>query len=329
MEFYVGTLTREGGAGILRCSLSGNKLECLSVIDGLTDPNYLILHPGRQRLYAVSSDAEGTDTKGCVNEYDLTGKAPLLISRQTTFGNAPCHLTVSPDRRFLYCANYGTGSLAVFPAEDKLRPAVQVIQHQGSGPNIVRQAGPHVHQVCFIPDTQYLCACDLGTDHIEVYTADIQTGRLTHHSSLHLHGGPRHLLFADNTLGYLCHELSSEVTVLSVQNGILSARQTLSALPENVPNTSAAIRISADHRHLYVSNRGHGSIAIYNILENGQLIPVRWFMEAGSYPRDFALLKDGRILVADQRAGVRLLDAQGRMIHFLSHVGAVCICCNN
>ncbi len=37
------------------------------------------------------------------------------------------------------------------------------------------------------------------------------------------------------------------------------------------------------------------------------------------------LLKDGRILVADQRAGVRLLDRQGRMIDSLPHVGAVCI----
>ena len=88
---------------------------------------------------------------------------------------------------------------------------------------------------------------------------------------------------------------------------------------------SAAIRMSEDHRQLYLSNRGHGSIAVYSILQDGSLTPSGWFMEAGSFPCDFILLKDGRILVADQRAGVRLLDGQGRMIDFLPHVGAVCI----
>ena len=152
-----------------------------------------------------------------------------------------------------------------------------------------------------------------------------QSVRITHHSALRLHGEPRQLLFADGGLGYLCHELSSEVTVLNAQDGVLTARQTLSALPEKVPNTSAAIRMSEDHWQLYVSNRGHGSIAVYSILQDGSLTPSGWCMETGSFPCDFILLKDGRMLVADQRAGVRLLDGQGRMIDFLPHVGAVCI----
>ena len=321
MEFFVGTLTREGGKGLLRCNLEEEKIVELEALS-LTDPSYLIKVDGR--VFSTSSDIEGKFSS-CVNEISTDGKMKV-IARSAVGGNIPCFLCPSPDYRFLYCANYGTGSISVFPVEGRLRECIQLVEHSGSGPHPTRQQGPHVHQVLFIPGTQYLCACDLGTDCIEVYEASVQTGMLAHHSTLHLHGGPRHLVFADDTLGYVCHELSNEVTVLRAEDGRLSACQTLSTLPEKMSNTASAIRLAPDQKRLYVSNRGHGSIAIYDVLADNKL-HLAGFWAAGIFPRDFVLLKDGRILVADQRAGIRLLGKDGAKIALCEHLGAVCICC--
>ena len=320
MEFFVGTLTREGGAGVLRCMLRGNGIQLKERLF-LTDPNYLIRMGSR--IFCVSSDAEDP-MKGCVNEILPEGKMKR-IARQATAGSGPCFLCPSPDGRFLYCANYGTGSIAVFPLENGLGPRIQLLQHAGHGPHPIRQAGPHVHQVLFIPHTQYLCACDLGTDCIAVYRAEEHTGLLSPHSSVYLHGGPRHLVFLNETQGYVCHELSNEVTALHIEDGVLTPAQTLGTLPEAIPNTAGAIRLSPNGKKLYVSNRGHGSLAMYDVLSNGSL-QARGFLRAGCFPRDFVILEDGRLLLADQRSGIRLIDPQGRETAFLPHAGAVCVC---
>lgn len=321
MEFFVGTLTREGGKGLLRCLLDGEKILEQDALF-LTDPNYLIEVDGR--IFVVSSDLEG-DLRGCVSEIRKEGSMQVL-AQHATGGNAPCFLCPSPDHRFLYCANYATGSIAVFPTEGTLGERIQLVEHSGHGPHPTRQQGPHVHQVLFIPGTQYLCACDLGTDCICVYHADLQSGMLSLHSVLPLHGGPRHLVFQNDQLGYVCHELSSEVTVLDIHNGVLCARQTLSTLPEDVNNLVAAIRLSPDGKKLYVSNRGHGSIAVYAVSEDGSLQPAR-HLDAGHYPRDFVVLADERMMVADQHAGIRLLSKTGKQLCLKEHMAAVCVCC--
>ena len=91
----------------------------------------------------------------------------------------------------------------------------------------------------------------------------------------------------------------------------------------------AAIRIFNDR--LYVSNRGHNSIAEYRLLENGLLERVRIFTVFGDFPRDFVVLDDGRILVANQESGdIRLLDPANNAIRQIGAPlpigGAVCIC---
>ena len=326
MEFYAGTLTREGGEGILRICVSGGLIERTHLIGGLTDPNYLILSPDGKRLYAVSSDAESADCRGCVNEFDLTRPDTPLISRQPTHGTAPCHLTLSPDGRYLYCANYGTGSLVVFPAADGLRPSVLLLRHTGTGPDPVRQAGPHVHQVYFLSE-RLLCAADLGSDALWLYPVSPQDGLPGAPERILLSGGPRHIVRGRGGAVYLAHELSSEVTVLKRDGDTLFPVQTLSTLPDGCAerNLAAAIRLSADGRTLYVSNRGHGSIAAFSVGATG-LLTQKGHIPAGEYPRDFLPLPQGGFLVADQHSGILLIDKEGRVQSRLEQKGAVCVC---
>ena len=89
-------------------------------------------------------------------------------------------------------------------------------------------------------------------------------------------------------------------------SGILTAGQTISTLPSEWQGTSYAadLQMSPDGRFLYVSNRGHDSLAIVAVegdpgtMEVQEFVPVR-----GRWPRQFRLSPDGRfLLVANQES---------------------------
>ena len=323
MLFYAGTLTREGGEGILTCRLTEDGIEKISCYTDTKDPNYLIWSGKNNCLYATGSDAD-EELRGTVSAFRPEEGQLCLISRHKTGGNGPCFLEESADGRYVYVPNYATGSVCVMPA---MGARVQIAVHSGSGPDPVRQTGSHPHQAVFVPGTDRLLVSDLGTDEIWIYRADREKGLLEPAGRFRLSGGPRHIAFGKPGYAYLAHELSSEVTVLRIRGDEIAPVQTLSTLPAGaeMPNTAAAVRVSPDGRRLYVSNRGHGSVAVFDILKDGGLRAVK-HIPAGVYPRDFQLLPDGSILAADQRAGVRWIDCDGREKAFLPEIGAVCIC---
>lgn len=326
MKFYTGTW--HSGSGIAVCELEENRIRMTEMIEDAADPDFIIVSKDKTRMFVSGMDMKDLPLKGSVTEYDITDRHPVMTARHATQGDDTCHLELDAAEKHLYLANYGTGSVACFPAEGNLAPLCGLTQHSGSGPHPTRQESAHVHQCLFIPGTGLLAVCDLGTDDIITYRADAETGALQEHSRTHVHGGPRHIAFGANGLAYLAHELSNEVSVLRVEDGVFTPLQTLSTLPEGFDgaNTVAAIRIREDGKKLFVSNRGHGSLAQYAIGEDG-LLTFERHLFAGIFPRDFVQLPDRRFLIADQKAGVYLLDEDGNQLDFLPLPGAVCICC--
>jgi 6-phosphogluconolactonase len=61
------------------------------------------------------------------------------------------------------------------------------------------------------------------------------------------------------------------------------------------------IKLSPDARFLYVSNRGDNSLAIFKVLEDGQLERIDIVSTEGKFPRHFALTPCGNaVIVANQ-----------------------------
>ena len=115
--------------------------------------------------------------------------------------------------------------------------------------------------------------------------------------------GPRHLEFHPNgKVVYVIHELGAHISVFDFddQNGNLSEIQTISTLPSNYDQKSCAdIHISPDGKYLYGSNRGHDSLAIYKVLENGRKLENIDFQSTlGKTPRNFAIDPNGNFLLA-------------------------------
>lgn len=331
MRFFVGTYTKLGGPGLCACSLKGDTLTQLSCTDELQNPTYEILSPDKTRLYAVSSPPNG----GRAAAFDVIGGNLRLLSVQVTGGDDPAHAVLSGDGRFLYTANYLGGSISVFPVSNNgLLPRIQLLQHTGEGLDKDRQSSPHVHQVTFIPGTNYLAAVDLGIDAVVVYKQDCDTGLLCEASRWQAQPGfgPRHLVYGREGMAYLAHELTNKISVLQWDGNNFLELQILSTLPENYleTNTTAAIRVSPDLSRLFVSNRGHDSLACYEIDANGLLRLLSIAPTGGECPRDFMPVDDHRVLIAHQGGDVSLCrwtpENTLTLIAKLPIAGAVCIC---
>ena len=73
---------------------------------------------------------------------------------------------------------------------------------------------------------------------------------------------------------YAANELDNTVTLYDYDavQGNMTERQSISTLPSDSPESTVAdIHISATGKRVYVSNRGHDSIAVYDMDSDGNL----------------------------------------------------------
>jgi 6-phosphogluconolactonase len=223
---------------------------------------------------------------------------------------------VSVDRSgsVVLVANYASGTVAVLPIEagGALGHATQVIQHRGSGPNAARQEGPHAHCILAHPSNRFALAADLGMDRVLLYRLDVENRSLLHADGdavMRPGTGPRHLAFHPSLpLVFVSGELDSTVTALhcDAESGAMSTLQTVSTLPAGWTgaNFPADIHVAPSGRTLYVSNRGHDSIAVLSVAPaTGALALEQVVSTGGAWPRNFSLDPRGRwLLVANQRS---------------------------
>ncbi len=310
----VGTSTGDPEKGIYGMAYNGvpEKDGKFTLIQKAMNPSYIILGPDATRVYAVlETDRREEGQGGGVASYQVDPKtgALTLTSEQLTLGRGPCYLTVDRNSHVLYTANYNDGTVSTFRlAEDgSILPLNALFLHHG-------EAGerPHAHCAAFSPDNARLWVCDLGLDTLMCYYWDEKTSTLMLDQELTLPlekgKGPRHILFhKSNGFAYVIDELASRINALAwdAKTGSLTLKQTLSLLPEDYTgrNGAAALRMSADGRFLYCSNRGHESIAVFAIGEDGLLTLVQIAPCGGAFPRDIDLDPTGRYMfVANQRS---------------------------
>ncbi len=280
---YVGTYTegtRSEGLYLLRLDRRSGKLQRIGSVDAGPNPSFLAIHPNRRVLYAVNELEQGA-----VKAFAIAKDTAALtrLNEQPSEGGAPCYVSLDRSGSVVLVANYGAGSIALLPvgANGALGPAAQVVRHTGKGPNAERQAAPHAH--CILPDlsNRFVLAADLGADR-------------AFHPTLPL-------VFAAN-------ELDSTVATLrfDAERGALSPLDTLSTVPAGWTGTNypADIHVAANGRTLYVSNRGHNSMAVFSVAEStGALALDQTISTEGDWPRNFSLDPTGRwLLVANQRS---------------------------
>jgi 6-phosphogluconolactonase len=290
---------------------SSGKLMLEGVVKGVRNPSFLEINPRTDFLYAVNEVGSFDDQPGggvSAFSINLTSGEFSLLNEQSSHGKDPCYISIEQTGRFALVANYTSGNIAMFPiqTDGRLDPVTQVIQHAGSSVHPERQTGPHAH--CILPDppNRFAIAMDLGLDKLLIYKMDLENGRLHKQAEVKIQAGagPRHLTFHPNgQYAYLINELNS--TLISYryhsQTGTFEELQTVPTLPQDFKgrNLCADVHVSPDGKHLYASNRGHDSIALFLIDENnGKLTYQNHTSTEGGEPRNFAIDPSGAFLLA-------------------------------
>ena len=305
---FAGTYTRNGSKGIyaFRFQTTNGKMTPLGVAAETPSPSFLVESANHRFLYAVNESRDNTVTAFAIDA--KTGKLTFL-NKVPSGGDGACHLAIDKTGKWMGVANYGSGHLALMPvgADGKLGEAVKIEKNEGSNAT-PRQKGPHAHEVVFSPDNKFLLYADLGADKIFVYKFDAAKGTLTANDppfgKVAPGAGVRHFAFHPNgKIVYAINEIGSTVTTFRYDpaKGSLEELQTISTLPEGFKGNSSTAEIAVNKAGtvVYGSNRGHDSIAVFNVdPQKFTLTAVGQVPTLGKTPRNFALDPTGAWLLA-------------------------------
>ena len=308
---YVGCRTsrernaRGDGIRVYAIDPDGHRWTPIQLVGDLVNPSFLALNHRGEVLYAVHGDGS------TVSSFALDARVGTLtrINTRPSGGTNPVHLAVDPTDRHLLIANYASGNVAVLTIQPDggLAPVKAVVGLPGaSGPHRVEQTSSHPHEVAFDPAGTFVVVPDKGLDRIFTFRFDGAAGVLTPQAEVKVRegAGPRHIVFAPGRpYAYAVDELDSTVAAYAWDGaaGHLRPMQVLSSLPATFTgdNRAAENVISPNGRFIFVSNRGHDSVATFTIdPASGSLTPVAWQATLGRGPRFITLDPGGRHLYA-------------------------------
>jgi 6-phosphogluconolactonase len=300
---YAGSYTDGTSKGIyaFRFDTASGALQPLGLAAATPEPAHLWIAPNGKTLYAVNWQIPGG-----VSAFHIDPKAGALtfLNRVGSNGDKPNQIVLDPSGRIAVTVNYATGNLAAFRVlpDGRLSEAFYTNQHVAAAGG----GGAHAHGVVFSKDGRHMFVAELGLDRVYSYEVDAARGRIalatTPFVSVHAGAGPRRLqLSPDGRHLYVNHETDAEVSVFAVEGSKLVEVQTVPTLPAGVtvPNKTAEIVIDASGRHLYVGNRGHDSIAVFDIgPSDGRLTLAANVPAGGKTPRNLRLDPTGRFLLS-------------------------------
>ena len=296
-----GTYTKKGSQGIYRGILDTEQKMIIKpeAFIQIQNPTYL-RSSAANILYTISKKKN----QGGITSYDLSSSTPVFCDEALTDGAPPCYIGLDEEKQLIFTANFHESTVTVFKTDKQgtLTKTDEII-HQGSGPRPEQEAS-HIHYTDLTPDKR-LVVCDLGADKLYTYNVTFD-GKLSLKAEFSTSAGfaPRHLVFHPNgKYAFLAGELSSQLALLSYDSitGRFKHIQTLSTIPEtwDKHNGAAAIRISGDGKFIYVSNRGHDSIAVFKFdVTKTKLEFIEYTSTEGEFPRDFMLDPTEKFIVA-------------------------------
>lgn len=297
---FLGTYASSRSSGIYRFTLDTDtgQLSVPELYYEAPDCKYLSLYKG-----LLASPVQKKGSAGiCL--LDVTQPQPQLLDELYAEEGTSCFIT--QDENFICTANYHEGLVLVYQKTgQKLSLCKKII--------IAPKAG--CHQVLF-HDGYLLVPC-LLLDEIRIFDSrnDFQPAGTI---SFPYGTGPRHGIFTrDHRHLFVVSELSNELFVFAAEKRaadretdaaplfrLLSTHPLLKGHADtDTAPTSAAVRLSPDERHLYISTRYADVISVF-VIENGHVIMIQQTSCGGTHPRDIVLSPDGRyLLVANRTTG--------------------------
>jgi len=268
------------------------------------DPSFLAVDPAARFLFAVNETDPGRVRSFAINQ--ATG-ALTPINDVPSMGSITAHLSTDSTGRWLLVANYGDqkqGTIASIPigADGRLGAAVDTREFG---------LGTMAHQIRSDPGNRFVFVPLKGGPAVAQLVFDAATGRMKPNVPPQVAAapgaGPRHLDFHPNgRFAYVINELDLTMTAYAfdAKAGLLRELQILPTLPpaaDKVGASAADVHVHRTGRFLYGSNRGHNSIVIYRLADDGRMTLVGHESRGINRPRNFTIDPTGTLmLVANQ-----------------------------
>jgi len=309
---YVGTYTTPGrnghgnGINAYKVDARSGAFRHIQTLGGLENPSFLAIDRTQRFLYSVHGDR----SEATAYAIDPRTGHLKVLNRQSTGGYNVIHLAFDATGRFLFVTNYGTDSIAVLPIarDGTLGPYSTLTTVSGTpGPHRREQNNIRPHHNPLDREGKHFFLPCKGGDVVLSYRIDgkrgvaVEAGRVVSRPG----AGPRHIDFHPRKpLAYVINELDSTITTYAKAGPNLTPIQTVPSCPDSFTGYSTGAEIAVDRagRNVYVTNRGHDSVAVFAIDKaKGTLSPRQWVPTKGTVPRFFAFGPGERYLyVANQ-----------------------------
>lgn len=305
VPMFVGTYTNRGSQGVYLYKFDTKTgVGTVSSTTVADDPSFLAKSKDGKVIYAVNeSGAEDAS----LSAYSFDGEMLSLLNTLPTQGAHPCHVAVSHKDPIAIVSNYTGGSLTVYSLEENgaLGKITQHIQFERSGPDTSRQNQSHIHSAFFSSDGKSVYVQDLGGDNVTVYSVEKIKNQfvLQERESISTPpgGGPRHIVLDKKEKNlYVLLEMTAEIAHYQRQADTWEFVDSRSINPDGYEgaNGAAEIKMSADERFIYASNRGDANtITLFNVDESGYIERSHIYDCKGEGPRNFSFTPNEKYLV--------------------------------
>lgn len=301
---YVGTYTHGSSVGIhiFDLDIENGRMKERKVVP-INNPSHVTVSNNGKYLYSIAD--EGVEAFKILPDGDLEcmNSAPIQ-------GMRGCYVSTDSEDRFLFVGGYHDGKVTVMELLDDggIGRILDGIFHKGLGSVAERNFRPHINCATMTPDEKYLCAVDLGVDHVNIYKLNHITGKLTLVDILRceLESAPRQLVFSENgKFAYLICELKNYINVYEYdgtgKNPVFEQIQTISTLRNYHATGSAAcaMKFSRDGNYLFCSNAGDNSVGCYKADKETGLLSILFVLPvSGEYPKDIDIFPDNRHIMS-------------------------------
>src|SRR5262245_55265705 len=283
---------------IYRLSPSDGKLTPVDTVAVEGATGCLNVDPHKNYLFA---SLRTTNSLASFSVDPTSGKLKLLSSAELGKGENAAFVRTDNTGKWLLSASYAAGKIVVHEVNDDgtiRTPAVQTIETTKTAHCI---GVSRVNRWVFVPHVAPNAVYQFKLD---------STGKLSDAGKAPGGAdtaGPRHIAFhPTKDFAFTSDESGSSITSYSFNaDSGLKPIQTLSTLPADFKgsNTTAEVKVHPSGRFVWVSNRGHDSLAGFAIDDTGKLTVVGQPPTAKE-PRSFDVEPDGKyVLGAGEGSG--------------------------
>jgi 6-phosphogluconolactonase len=292
--FVYASMAPEQKIQVYRLNAAQGTLTTMQTIPVQGAPGALAVDPKKKFLFA---SLRTTSTLASFRIDLKTGRLKLLSTAALAKGENAAYVGTDRTGRWLLSASYAAGKVVVHRIKDDgtiQTPPVQTVE-----------TAKTAHCAVLDPDNSFVFVPHVTPNAVYQFRLDAASGKLTAAGKARGgkdQAGPRHLAFHPTLqVAYTSNETGSNITAyrFSPKDG-LDPFQTLSTLPADFKgeNTTAEVKVHPSGKFVWVSNRGHDSLAGFAIDAQSGKLKTLGQTPTEKTPRSFDISPDGRYLLA-------------------------------